>query len=432
MILLILQSISAINLFHVVSCCPTTCGGTNGGTTNNQQVVEQVMGKLTVKVVASLKNPGMFSDGAGLYVRVGPSGGKSWILRTVIHGRRRELGLGSVSLVTLAEARDLAHQYRKIAREGGDPDTIRKRESLTFAAAADRVHKTLLPTWKNQKHSDTWLTSLETYAYPHFGQMPLHKISSAEVLKALTPIWTEKHDTAKRVKQRIAAVFDWAKSAGQYPNENPVNGINKALPLVKALHKHFASMNWRDVPEFMSALREREGISARCLELLILTAGRSGEIRGARWSEINEAIWTVPGERMKRGVQHRVPLAPEALAILESVKGMDDVLIFPSMQRNQGGAGKQQSNMVFKALLKRMDRHGFTVHGFRSSFRDWCSESAKVDREVAEAALSHTTGSAVERAYARSDLFDRRRALMDAWARYACGTVGDVVELVRA
>ncbi len=390
------------------------------------------MGKLTVKLVASLKDPGMFSDGAGLYVRVGPTGGKSWILRTVIHGRRRELGLGSVSLVTLAEARELAHQYRKIAREGGDPDNVRKRESLTFAAAADRVHKTLLPTWKNQKHADTWLTSLETYAFPYFGEMPLHKITSAEVLKALTPIWTDKHDTAKRVKQRIAAVFDWAKSAGQYPNENPVNGIQKALPLIKAKDNHFASMHWRDVPDFMAALRDREGVSARCLELLILTASRSGEVRGARWSEIYGDIWTIPGERMKRGVPHRVPLSPEAILILERVRGLDPEFVFPSVQRDKSGAGKPQSNMVFKALLKRMDRQGFTVHGFRSSFRDWCSESAKVDREVAEAALSHATGNAVERAYARSDLFDRRRELMDAWDRFVTGNSGDVVELVRA
>lgn len=389
------------------------------------------MGKLTVKLVSSLKEPGMLSDGGGLYVRVGPTGGKSWILRTVVHGRRRELGLGSVSLVTLAEARDLAHKYRKIAREGGDPDTVRKQESLTFSEAAQRVHKTLLPTWRNEKHATTWLSSLETYAHPHFGQMPLHSISSAEVLKALTPIWTEKHDTAKRLKQRIAAVFDWAKSAGQYPHENPVNGINKALPVVKTRSNHFASLSWREVPEFMTALSEREGTSARCLELLILTASRSGEVRGARWAEIEGSVWTIPGERMKRGVQHRVPLAPEALAVLEKVKGLDGDLIFPSVQRLRNGDGKEQSNMVFKALLKRMGRDGFTIHGFRSSFRDWCSESAKADREVAEAALSHATGNAVERAYARSDLFERRMALMDAWARYATGQSGEVVKMVR-
>jgi len=390
------------------------------------------MGNLTVKLVASLKEPGMFSDTNGLYVRVGPTGGKSWVLRTVVHGRRRELGLGSVALVTLAEARELAHKYRKIARDGGDPDKVRKRESLIFSEAAVRVHKTLLPTWRNEKHAATWINSLETYAYPHFGDMPLHTISSAEVLKALTPIWTEKHDTAKRLKQRIAAVFDWAKSSGQYPHDNPVNGINKALPVVKARSNHMASLNWREVPEFMDALSEREGISARALELIILTASRSGEVRGARWAEVEGNIWTIPSERMKRGVAHRVPLAPEAMAILEKVRGLDSDLIFPSVQRSKDGTGKEQSNMVFKALLKRMEREGFTIHGFRSSFRDWCSESAKADREVAEAALSHATGNAVERAYARSDLFERRVALMEAWGRFATGQVGEVVEMVRA
>jgi integrase len=326
----------------------------------------------------------------------------------------------------------MAHKYRKVAREGGDPDTVRKLESLTFDQAAQRVHKNLLPTWRNDKHAATWLSSLQTYAYPHFGQMPLHTISSAEVLKVLTPIWTNKPDTAKRLKQRIAAVFDWAKSAGQYPHENPVNGIAKALPVVKARSNHFVSLHWREVPEFMAELAERSSCSARALELVILTASRSGEVRGARWAEVEGNVWTIPDHRMKRGVQHRIPLAPEALAILEKVKGLDQELIFPSVQRSPDGTGKEQSNMVFKSLLKRMGRDDFTIHGFRSSFRDWCSESAKADREVAEAALSHATGSAVERAYARSDLFDRRTALMDAWARYATGQSGGVVEMIRA
>lgn len=390
------------------------------------------MGKLTVKAISSLKERGKYSDGNGLYVRVGPTGGKSWILRTVVHGVRKELGLGSLSLVPLAEARDLAYKFRKIAREGGDPDTVRKRESLLFADAAQRVHKTLLPTWRNEKHAATWLSSLEAYAYPHFGQMPLHTISSAEVLKSLTPIWTEKHDTAKRLKQRIAAVFDWAKSAGHYPHENPVNGINKALPVVKSQDNHFVSLDWRKVPEFMAALSMREGMSARSLELIILTASRSGEVRGARWAEIDGNVWTIPAERMKRGVQHRVPLAPEALDSLGRARGLDSEVVFPSTQRAKDGSAKEQSNMTYKSLLKRMDRDEFTIHGFRSSFRDWCSESAMVDREVAEAALSHATGNAVERAYARSDLFERRAELMAAWARYATGQIGDVVELVRA
>jgi len=373
----------------------------------------------------------MHGDGGGLYLSVKSSGAKSWILRTVVHGRRRDLGLGSASLVTLAEARERARTLRKVAREGGDPDTLRKRETLTFAEAAKKVHANLLPTWRNAKHAETWLATVEAHANRQFGDRPIVTVGTADVLKVLSPIWIEKHETAKRLRQRISTIFDWAKGAGHYPHENPVNGLKKALPMVKRRAEHMAAMLWRDVPKFMAELATREGVSARTLELIILTAARSGEARGARWSEIEGNVWTVPGERMKRGVPHRVPLSAEALAVMESVRGLDDDLIFPSVQRGPRGEAKGQSVMVFKALLKRMDRSGFTVHGFRSTFRDWCSESARTERELAEAALSHATGNEVERAYARSDLFERRRDLMDQWARFctSAGEGGKVVEL---
>ena len=392
------------------------------------------MPKLTVKTVAAAKAPGMVSDGAGLYLRIGPTLSKSWILRTVVHGKRRELGLGSVSLVSLAEARDLARAYRKIAREGGDPDTERKRESLTFLAAASKVHAKLLPTWKNAKHAETWLSSIETHAGPVFGDRPIHTVGTADVLKALEPIWTTTPETAKRLRQRFATVFDWAKGAGHYPHENPVNGISRALPAQKVSQAHHDALPWRDVTEFMAALKEREGISARCLEFIILTAARSGEARGARWDEIDldKMVWTVPAERMKRGLVHRVPLSDAAVNVLRQVEGLDVDLVFPSPQRDKAGGTKPQSDMVFKALMKRMGREGFTTHGFRSTFRDWASESARAEREVAEAALSHATGTAVERAYARSDLFDRRRELMALWGQFVSGQSGRVIELVRA
>lgn len=393
-----------------------------------------VMPKLTVKTVSAAKAPGMVSDGGGLYLRVGPTLSKSWILRTVVHGKRRELGLGSVSLVSLAEARELARTYRKIAREGGDPDTERKRESLTFLAAAAKVHAKLLPTWKNKKHAETWLSSIETHAGPVFGDRPIHTVGTSDVLKALEPIWTTTPETAKRLRQRIATVFDWAKGAGHYPYENPVNGISRALPAQKASQAHHDALPWRDVAEFMGALKEREGVSARCLEFIILTAVRSGEARGARWDEIDldAKVWTVSADRMKRGIVHRVPLSDAAVRVLRQVEGLDADLVFPSPQRDKQGGTKPQSDMVFKALMKRMGRDGFTTHGFRSTFRDWASESARAEREVAEAALSHATGTAVERAYARSDLFDRRRELMALWAQYASGQSGRVIELVRA
>ena len=277
------------------------------------------------------------------------------------------------------------------------------------------------------------MAALKLYVFPHFGSRPIETIGTADVLRVLAPIWTEKHDTARRVKQRLAAVFDWAKGAGHYPHENPVNGLNKALPAVKHRAEHMSALPWKELPGFVRMLREREGISARALEFIILTAARSGEARGARWSEIQGDVWTVPASRMKGGIAHRVPLSPEALAILNRVRDLDSDLVFPSPSRGAGNTARQQSDTVFKALMKRMGRDdGITTHGFRSTFRDWCGESARVDREVAEAALAHTVGNKVERAYARSDLFDRRRTLMDSWGRFVAGQVGEVVQMVRA
>ena len=368
----------------------------------------------------------MHGDGGGLYLRVGPTGAKSWILRTVVHGRRRDFGLGSATLTSLAEAREKARELRKVARDDGDPDTVRRRESLTFEDATRKVHANLLPTWRSEGHGVRWLSSFERYVFPAFGQRPVHTITNADVLGVLTPIWAEKHDTARRVKQRIASVFDWAKGAGHYPHENPVNGLEKALPSVKRRAVHMAALSWPDLPAFMSELSAREGVSARCLAFIILTAARSREAREARWDEIDGDVWTVPAERMKRGVAHRVPLSAAALTQLESVRGLDDELIFPSANRNRDGNTKPMSGTVFAALMKRMKREGFTTHGFRSTFRDWCGESANVEREVAEAALSHAFGDRVERAYARSDLFERRRAIMDLWGRFATGKMGGV------
>jgi integrase len=389
------------------------------------------MPKLTARKVETLKAPGLHGDGGGLYLNVKGSGSKSWILRTVVHGKRRDLGLGSASLVSLAEAREKARTMRKVARDGGDPDALRKRESITFAEAAKKVHANLLPTWRNAKHAETWLATVEAHANPQFGHRRIDTVGTADVLKVLSPIWTEKHETAKRLRQRLAAIFDWAKGAGHYPHENPVNGLRKALPAVKRRAEHMPAMHWQDVPAFMADLARHEGLSARTLEFIILTAARSGEARGARWREIEGNVWTVPAERMKRGVPHRVPLSPEALAILDRARGLDAELVFPSTHRGPDGETREQSVMVFKALLKRMGREGFTVHGFRSTFRDWCSESARASREVAEAALSHATGNEVERAYARSDLFEQRQTLMDAWTRFACGKTGNIVEIVR-
>lgn len=379
------------------------------------------MQRLNAKRVANEAKPGLHGDGGGLYLRVSPSGGKSWILRTTVHGHRRDLGIGSASLVSLAEARDVALRLRKIARSGGDPDAARRCENITFEIAARRVHQNLLPTWRSARHGAIWLASLERYAFPTLGRRQIDTIGTSDILRVLEPIWTSKFDTASRIKQRLAAIFDWAKGAGHYSNENPVNGVKKALPSVKPSRSHRAALPWRELPSFMSELKERSGVSARALEFAILTAARSGEVRGARWSEIDNGIWTVPAHRMKTGQPHRVPLSKAALATLEAVRGLDGDFIFPSTTRDEKGRSRALSDTVFKALMDRMGRVGVTTHGFRSTFRDWCSESVHADREVAEAALSHALGNKVERAYARSDLFERRKLLMQRWAAFACG-----------
>lgn len=370
--------------------------------------------------IAKRMKPGMHGDGKGLYLHVTAPGARSWILRTVVQGKRRDLGLGAYPDVSLAEAREKARAMRTVARSGGDPVAERKREVLTFEQAARKVYASLKPTWTNEHFAKTWIASLEADVFPKIGAKEIGTLHSADVLSVLSPIWTKKNDTAKKIKQRMAAVFDWAKGARHYQGENPVNGIDRSLPQVKAKAVHHDAMPWKDVPAFMSDLAAREGTSARTLEWIIHTAARSGEARGARWSEIDfkANVWTVPAERMKARTEHRIPLTPEALAVLDQMKGLDSDLIFPSVQRDKDGNGKVQSDMVFKALFTRMKREGITTHGFRSSFRDWAGESARAEREVAEAALAHTVGSAVERAYARSDLFDRRRELMVKWSAY--------------
>lgn len=379
-------------------------------------------GKLNVSKAKSLSAPGRYGDGGGLHLLIQKDGRKSWVLRTTVHGRRRDLGLGGISYVSLAQARIEALRLRTIARNGGDPLAERNKEVLTFGQAAERVFEQSRPTWKNAKHAEQWINTLRTYAFPFFGDIQIANVTSANVLEALTPIWTSKPETAKRLKQRISTVFDWAKSAGHYPNENPVAGLKKALPDNRVQPKHHASLPWPELPEFMERLSSREGVSAYCLRFIILTAVRSGEARGATWSEIDGNKWIIPAQRMKAAKAYRIPLSPEALAVLDEVRGLDGDLIFPSTRK------RPLSVMAFKALFKRMGVDAITTHGFRSTFRDWCSESAHIPREVAEAALAHKTGDATEQSYARSDLFERRIDVMDQWSAYATNRKGSVLQ----
>jgi integrase len=269
---------------------------------------------------------------------------------------------------------------------------------------------------------------------PLIGARTVADIQRNEVLEVLSLIWVDMHPTAKRLKQRMEAAFDFAIGKGCREAPNPVDGaLRRSLPKGKHKPKHHAALNWRDVPDFMTDLTNREAMAALCLRFIILTAARSGEARMATWSEIDleNATWTVPANRMKADQEHRVPLCQQAVAILKEVQGLDSEIVFPSPQSATQGAGRPLSVNAFRPLFQRMKREGLTAHGFRSSFRDWCAEKAHADRQLAEAALAHRVGG-VEGAYFRSDLFERRRTLMDAWSRFATSQSGDVVELVRA
>lgn len=380
---------------------------------------------LTAVQVRSLKEPGRYADGNGLYLVVEPSGSKRWLLRTVVQGRRRDIGLGGLSLVPLAEAREKALAYRKIARDGGDPLTERRRAQVTiptFAEAAETVHAEHSATWRNRKHAAQWINTLRTYANPHLGAKRIDQIETPDVLRALSPIWLTKGETARRVRQRIGTVLDWAKAAGYRSGDNPVEGVAKGLPKQGEKDEHHAALPYAEVPAFVARLRGMSGpgeIGRLAFEFLILTAARTGEVLDARWSEIDEAgaLWTVPAARMKAGREHRVPLSARAGEVLALAKTLGDssTLVFP------GRSGeKPLSNMVFLMALRRMSVP-ITAHGFRSSFRDWAAETTNLPREVAEMALAHTIENRVEAAYRRGDLLEKRRALMADWAIF-CGT----------
>jgi integrase len=376
----------------------------------------------------------MHLDGDGLYLQVTESGARSWILRTLIHGKRRDMGLGGYPTVPLAEAREGAEKYRKIARQGGDPFSERAKAKIvapTFEEAARSVHSDHSPAWKNEKHRDQWITTLKEYAFPVFGSRRVDHIESADVLKALAPIWLTKPETARRVRQRIGVVLNWAKAAG-HRFDNPVEGISKGLPKQTDTASHFRALPFSQVPAFLSKLR-KAGASdpiKLAFEFLILTATRTNESLLAKWQEfdLKAAIWTIPAARMKAKREHRVPLSPRCLEILAEAKRLSNGndYVFPG-----SGVSKPLSNMVFLMLLRRM-KYTVTAHGFRSSFRDWAAERTNVPREVCEAALAHAVGDATEAAYRRTDLFERRRELMETWSTFSMGKGGKVVSLRRS
>ncbi len=386
-------------------------------------------GKLTKKLVENL-GAGRHGDGNGLYLVVDPSGARRWIVRVVVKGARNkaggplrtDFGLGGADIVTINQARERALEYRRMAKQGLNPRFSAKREIPTFEDFAQQVHIDRMPTWKNAKHGQQWINTLRDYAFPKIGRMPLDGIDQPEVMMCLSPIWTEKHETAKRLAQRIKTVLDVAKSKGFRSGENPVTAIHdaQALPKVRSRPKHHQAMRWQDVPAFYAGLKIRSAMAASALRFTCLTGSRTSEVLGMRWAEIDfeNRLWTCPEDRMKAGEVHRVPLTDEMLAILEPLKALKSVYVFEGQKRNM-----PLSNMSMLMLLRRMGVEGVTVHGFRSTFRDWASEVEQAPREVSEMSLAHRFGNAVERAYARSDLIEQRRELMNKWSDYVSGNV---------
>ena len=363
--------------------------------------------------------PGRHCDGQGLYLFVQPSGTRSWVQRIVIRGYRREIGLGSAQLVPLTEAREKARANRKLAREGGDPLAEKRRaeSTPTFAEAAARVLEQKRAGWRNSRHPQSWLTSLERYAFPRIGGRLVSEVTGADVLEVLTPIWHEKAQTARRVRQRIRAVLEWAVAV-ELRVDNPCDRIAPVLGPQQATVEHMRALAHRDVPAAVEAVRASEAAAVVKLafELLVLTAARWGEVRGAEWTEIDIAgrVWTIPATRMKAKRAHRIPLSGRATEILDAARTLGaGPLVFSAAD------GAPMPEKTLRRLLQDLNIAA-VPHGFRSTFRDWAAEETDHPREVIEAALAHVIQNQVEAAYARSDLFERRRRLMDDWAAAAC------------
>lgn len=363
---------------------------------------------------------GRHSDGGGLYLNVSQAGSKSWLFMWAREGKRREMGLGSYPVVTLAKARKRADDCRVAVEEGRDPIAEREKETEpTFGECADRLIASMESSWRNDKHRAQWKMTLTSYCQPIRAKR-VSDIGTDDILKVLSPIWQEKPETASRLRGRVERVLDFAKARGWRTGENPAlwrGHLKNVLPVRQKLTRgHHAAMPYADVRTFVQRLPVLEAMAARALEFLILTAARSGEALGAQWSEfdLDAGIWTVPADRMKAGKEHRVPLSKRALEIvtvLHEVRLSD--YVFPGQKE-----GKPLSGMAMEMLLRRMKADEFTVHGFRSAFRDWAGDETHFSREVAEAALAHSVGNAVERAYRRADALEKRRQLMQAWADY--------------
>jgi integrase len=410
--------------------------------------------KLTAVEVARAKGPAVLHDGGGLYLRVSPAGSKAWVFRFQLNGRRRDMGLGAYPARSLADARSTAAEARRQVGDGVDPLSAKKStheaqrlaevRGRTFRETAEEYIARNEAGWRNARHRGQWLSTLAAYVYPVMGDLPVAAIDAGLVIQVLDPIWTTKPETASRVRGRIEAILDAAAVRGFRQGPNPAQwkgNLAHILPARSRVRKvqHHAALPFDDVPEFLVELRSRQGMAARALEFTILTAARTGEALGARWGEMDLAgkLWTVPADRMKAAREHRVPLSEAAVELLTAVQplalltdGKPDpsAPIFSGMRR-----ALPLSPMAMLALLRRMKRTDLTVHGFRSSFRDWAAERTAFARDTVEMALAHAIANPVEAAYRRGDLFEKRRSLMEAWARFCeAPTAGGEVVPLRA
>lgn len=408
----------------------------------------RLVDKLTPLAVNKATKPGYYGDGGGLWLQVSPTGSKSWLFRFTLSKKQREMGLGAVHTVTLPEARAKAKECRLILLEGKDPLEIRKATKLVealerakmmnFDQCAEAYIAAHRSGWKNAKHVSQWENTLETYASPIIGKMPVALVDTALVVKVLSQqgkdklsLWESKTETATRLRGRIESILDWATVSKYRQGDNPARWrghLDNLLADPKRSKRtvHHPALPWQEIGAFMVKLRGQDGIAAKAVEFAILTACRSGEVRLARWAEfdLDAALWVIPAERMKAKREHRVPLSVAALALLESMPRMGD-LVFPGAK-----PGKPLSDMSLTAVLRRMKRGDITVHGFRSSFRDWCAESVanSFPREVCEHALAHSLPDKVEAAYRRGDLIEKRIMLMQAWADY-CSKVPEMASV---
>ena len=389
------------------------------------------MTKLTAIAIRNLKEPGSYGDGKGLMLVIGKSGSRSWILRVSVRGKRKDIGLGSASDVSLLEARQGADDIRAMIRSGLDPVAERQKAKMrsaipTFADAAQQAHLEYQGGWKNGKHVDQWINTLTTYAFPIIGAIPVNEIERHHVREAFIHIWQDKPETARRVRQRIIAVVDWSVAKGYRENELNIRSVNRGLPKQRIKPKHFAAVRWQEVRQVYAAISDKDSTGSLALRLAILTGARSGEVRGAAWSEIDleAALWTIPAERMKAGVEHRIPLSGQSISLLRAMlerRYECSDLVFSGRDPR-----KPLSDMTLLKILRDMNLT-ITVHGFRSCLCDWIAENTKTPRDVAEACLAHAVGTDTELAYKRTDYLADRIPLMQRWADHVEPPEGAVV-----